>query len=149
MVRRSREFEAELGRFNYVTPASYLELLNVYFKVVREKREELEGLGNRLRVGLERLAATREQVQELQKEEEHMQPLLRQTQADVDKILEDLNAEKAVQEESAKGVRDEEKIALKKAQVCGSVGLVARLLCMVEKLCVYVCVYVCGSPSSE
>ena len=62
VARRSEAFLAELGRHNYVTPTSYLELLATYKQVLALKRDEVGTLKNRLRVGLDKLIATAEQV---------------------------------------------------------------------------------------
>ena len=62
MARRSEAFLSELGSHNYVTPTSYLELLATYKQVLALKRDEVGTLKNRLRVGLDKLIATAEQV---------------------------------------------------------------------------------------
>ena len=62
VARRSEAFLAELGRHNYVTPTSYLELLATYKQVLALKRDEVGTLKTRLRVGLDKLIATAEQV---------------------------------------------------------------------------------------
>ena len=62
VARRSEAFLSELGRHNYVTPTSYLELLATYKQVLALKRDEVGTLKNRLRVGLDKLIATAEQV---------------------------------------------------------------------------------------
>ena len=41
VARRSEAFLAELGRHNYVTPTSYLELLATYKQVLALKRDEV------------------------------------------------------------------------------------------------------------
>ena len=66
VARRSEAFLAELGRHNYVTPTSYLELLATYKQVLALKRDEVGTLKNRLRDGLDKLIATAEQVEDLQ-----------------------------------------------------------------------------------
>ena len=62
VARRSEAFLSELGRHNYVTPTSYLELLATYKQVLALKRDEVGTLKNRLRVGLDKLLATAEQA---------------------------------------------------------------------------------------
>ena len=51
----SVSFLEELRRHNYVTPTSYLELLNLYRQILGEKRKELKQQIERLRSGLDKL----------------------------------------------------------------------------------------------
>ena len=52
-------------RFNYTTPKSFLELINLYRKVLTNKNNELYGKIDRLGNGLEKLRVTGSQVDEL------------------------------------------------------------------------------------
>ena len=52
-------------RFNYTTPKSFLELINLYRKVLTNKNNELYGKIDRLGNGLEKLRGTGSQVDEL------------------------------------------------------------------------------------
>lgn len=56
--RTSAAFLAELRRAAYVTPTSYLELLNTFTTLLGERREALERTRSRLAVGLEKLLST-------------------------------------------------------------------------------------------
>lgn len=53
--KNSDEFLVELGRHNYVTPTSYLELLTMYKQILQSKRKEIGFQTNRLRSGLSKL----------------------------------------------------------------------------------------------
>ena len=53
--KNSDVFLAELGRHNYVTPTSYLELLTMYKQILQNKRKEVGFQTNRLRTGLGKL----------------------------------------------------------------------------------------------
>ena len=59
MSRRSVE---ELRRYTYVTPTSYLELLNTFTKLLAEKRSEIETQRARLATGLDKLLSSATQV---------------------------------------------------------------------------------------
>lgn len=52
-------------RYNYTTPKSYLEQINLYSKLLRQKADELRGKVLRLENGLEKLRTTAEQVDNL------------------------------------------------------------------------------------
>ena len=88
VARRSEAFLAELGRHNYVTPTSYLELLATYKQVLALKRDEVGTLKTRLRVGLDKLIATAEQVEDLQVKLTAMEPVLIKTQGEVEEMIE-------------------------------------------------------------
>lgn len=53
------------GKSNYVTPRHFLDFIQHYVRLFREKREELEEQQRHLNVGLEKLRATVGQVEEL------------------------------------------------------------------------------------
>lgn len=52
-------------RYNYTTPKSYLEQINLYSKLLRQKSEELGRKVERLENGLEKLRSTAKQVDDL------------------------------------------------------------------------------------
>ena len=52
-------------RHNYTTPKSFLELINLYVKILTSKHEELDSKMKRLENGLEKLRVTAAQVAEL------------------------------------------------------------------------------------
>lgn len=54
-------------RFNYTTPKSYLEQINLYAKLLRMKSQELSSKVARLENGLDKLKTTSFQVEELKK----------------------------------------------------------------------------------
>lgn len=56
--RTSAAFLAEMRRAAYVTPTSYLELLNTFTSLLGERQEALERTRSRLAVGLEKLLNT-------------------------------------------------------------------------------------------
>lgn len=58
----SKRFEAELGRHNYVTPTSYLELINSFKSLLKTKQDETMKAKRRYVVGLEKLAFAASQV---------------------------------------------------------------------------------------
>ena len=58
----SQAYLANERRHNYTTPKSFLELINLYVKLLKMKHEELEGKMKRLENGLEKLRVTAVQV---------------------------------------------------------------------------------------
>jgi hypothetical protein len=49
------EYLAELARHNYVTPKSYLELLNIFSILIGQKKMELKTAKNRMKSGLDKV----------------------------------------------------------------------------------------------
>lgn len=64
----SEDFKAELGRANYVTPTSYLELITMFQRLVTAKRIENSKTLSRYTVGLEKLQSSAQQVAGMQQE---------------------------------------------------------------------------------
>lgn len=67
---------AELRRYFYVTPTSYLELLATITKLVNTRDKTMEDLINRYESGLDKLAKTELEVDVMKKNLEELQPQL-------------------------------------------------------------------------
>lgn len=55
MAQKCVEYLAELARHNYVTPKSYLELLNIFSILIGQKKQELKTAKNRMKSGLDKV----------------------------------------------------------------------------------------------
>lgn len=55
MSKKCVEYLAELARHNYVTPKSYLELLNIFSILIGQKKLELKTAKNRMKSGLDKV----------------------------------------------------------------------------------------------
>ena len=55
VAENSKKFLAELNRYNYVTPTSYLELLGIFNKLIGTKKLELNTAKNRTKTGLDKV----------------------------------------------------------------------------------------------
>lgn len=64
----SEAFRVELGRANYVTPTSYLELITMFQRLVTAKRIENSKTLSRYTVGLDKLQSSAQQVAGMQQE---------------------------------------------------------------------------------
>lgn len=92
----SERFLAELGRHNYVTPTSYLELLSALKSLLESKRQVNTAARKRYNVGLEKLAGSAAQVAGMQQELVAMQPQLVATVAEVEELMAKIAHEKKV-----------------------------------------------------
>ena len=113
--RKSKEFFDTLRRYNYVTPTSYLELLQTFIRLLREKREEIETMRERLQIGLDKLESTAEQVGVMEKELVELQPVLEKTSVEVEEMIQVITADTAVADETKIKVLAQEKAANEKA----------------------------------
>lgn len=77
----------ELGRHNYVTPTSYLELIAAFKLLLGQRRDTVLKAKKRYVVGLEKLAFAASQVAEMQQELQELQPQLVETAAQNEKMM--------------------------------------------------------------
>lgn len=61
-IRLSAQYLSELSRHNYVTPTSYLELINSFKNLLSSKQDDTMRAKRRYVVGLEKLAFAASQV---------------------------------------------------------------------------------------
>jgi len=108
----SVRFVQELRRYNYVTPTSYLEQLNLFKIILGEKRVELKNQIERLKNGLDKLKEANEAVQQMQIDLKELQPQLEQAEREATAMMESLAIEKKDAEETQKIVARDEKIAM-------------------------------------
>ncbi|XP_052285538.1 dynein axonemal heavy chain 12-like isoform X2 [Dreissena polymorpha] len=105
----------ELGRHNYVTPTSYLELINAFKTLLGAKQEETLKAKRRYIVGLEKLAFAASQVADMQKELEELQPQLVVSAEENSKMLVVITKESKEVEETSKNVKADEVVANEQA----------------------------------
>lgn len=60
VAKKCVEYLAELARHNYVTPKSYLELLNIFSILIGQKKQELKTAKNRMKSGLDKVGLDRD-----------------------------------------------------------------------------------------
>lgn len=111
----AQKFENELKRIYYVTPTSYLELINTFKTLLDIKRKEVMALKNRYSNGYDCLVSTEAAVNIMQEELEALLPEVIQTGKDTAAKLivvsEETEAADKVKESVAKEEADAQKIA--------------------------------------
>ena len=118
----SEEYLKKEGRFNYVTPTSYLELLTMFTSLLTRQREVVSSAKKRYEVGLEKLAFTAEAVKTMQDELTALKPNLIKTVAETEELMEKVSREKAEVVEPKKAAVDiEVAAASKKGEEAGAV----------------------------
>uniref|UniRef100_A0A8C5C8I2 Dynein axonemal heavy chain 7 n=1 Tax=Gadus morhua TaxID=8049 RepID=A0A8C5C8I2_GADMO len=107
----SEMYFTRLRRHNYVTPTSYLQLIQTFKALLNSKRDEVHTMKNRYIIGLQKLGFAASQVTLMQKELTALQPELIKTSAETDKMM--VQIEKETMEVDAKKelVSADEKVA--------------------------------------
>ncbi|KAM4563453.1 dynein axonemal heavy chain 12 isoform 1-T1 [Odontesthes bonariensis] len=111
----SERFLTELGRHNYVTPTSYLELIAAFRQLLTQKRDAVMKSKQRYTNGLDKLAFAESQVAEMKKELVDLQPKLEQAKIDNTKMMKVIEEESVIVEAKSKVVRVDEEAATIKA----------------------------------
>lgn len=96
MQAASDRFLEDLGRHNYVTLTSYLQMLSAFKSMHETKRAANTTARKRYTVGLEKLANSASQVASMQQELVAMQPQLVATVAEVEELMTRIAQEKKV-----------------------------------------------------
>ncbi|XP_044576956.1 dynein axonemal heavy chain 7 [Cotesia glomerata] len=109
------EFYTRIQRYNYVTPTSYLEMINTFKELLNNKRKEITLAKNRYEGGIGRLVSTRTQVAEMQETLKELQPMLVTAAQEVQKIVATVEKESLEVAEVEKVVKVDEEAALKVA----------------------------------
>lgn len=101
----------KLRRHNYVTPMSYLELLNMFRIVMKEKQTELNNSINRLKIGLNKLVSANKEVAEMQIKLKELQPELEKKVIETEELIKTIETEKVEAQETERVVSKEEEEA--------------------------------------
>ncbi|GFR74517.1 axonemal dynein heavy chain protein [Elysia marginata] len=104
-------FLEKQSRHNYVTPTSYLELINAFKNLLRTQQEQTMKAKRRYLVGLEKLAFASSQVATMQEELELLQPQLVVSAEETNRMMVIIESESASVEETSKRVKADEAVA--------------------------------------
>ncbi|XP_072521546.1 dynein axonemal heavy chain 1 [Salminus brasiliensis] len=126
VAQKCEQYRAELSRYNYVTPKSYLELLSIFCSLIGRKKQELHGARQRMKTGLDKLLSTAEDVSKMQEELETMRPLLEEAARDTVITMEKIKEDTVVAEETRVAVQEEEAKASEKAKIAGAIATDAQ-----------------------
>ncbi|MEE6501786.1 hypothetical protein FKM82_004321 [Ascaphus truei] len=114
-ISLSDKFLGDLGRHNYVTPTSYLELIAAFRQLLSQKRDTVMKAKKRYTNGLDKLAFAESQVGEMKKELVELQPKLEEAKVENAIMMKIIEKESAQVEAKSKIVRVDEEIATQKA----------------------------------
>ncbi|CCI45148.1 unnamed protein product [Albugo candida] len=111
----SQDFFHLLRRKNYVTPASYLELLNTFRSLLTLLRGEVSSKKTRLQNGVDKIITTKEQVARMQQQLVALKPQLEITKIDVEALMNQITLDKKDADKTKSIIEKDEQIANKKA----------------------------------
>ena len=120
----SQEFQQKLRRINHVTPKNYLDFINAYTKLLREKDKFVQDQCTRLSGGLTKLIEAAEQISVMNEKLAVQKVAVTQKSEACEVLLKDISAKTEMGKEKqqmalAKGVEIEEQnkvIAVEKAE---------------------------------
>ena len=108
-------FLSEHNRNYYVTPTSYLELINTFSVLLAERRLEVKTMRNRYVIGLDKLNSTADQVKTMETELIALQPVLVNKTAEVNELMAQIKIDSAEAEKVKAVVSVDEEAASKQA----------------------------------
>ncbi|KAI8894261.1 dynein heavy chain and region D6 of dynein motor-domain-containing protein [Globomyces pollinis-pini] len=118
VVETSIRMIEEIKRYNYVTPINYLELVNGYRDLLKEKRKEIGDAAGKLKNGLSKLDDTRENVQKISVELEVSKKTVAQFQKQCEDFLVVIVQQKREADDTAKSVAAKaDKLGVEEAEV--------------------------------
>ena len=101
VVKMSKKYLAEMQRHYYVTPTSYLELINTFKNLLNVQRQEVFESKARYDNGLSKLKDTADQVNDMQTYLEDLQPKLQEATIATDKLLVKIEADRKIANEQS------------------------------------------------
>jgi dynein heavy chain len=120
-ITTAHRFTSELRRYYYVTPTSYLELIDSFKTLLAKKRGEIKAAQKRYEVGLEKLTTTESSVGIMKQEIIDLQPVLVKTVKETEEMIVKVEAEEVGANKIRIITKGEEAIAQGKADEANSV----------------------------
>ena len=111
----ANKFLIETKRFTACTPSRYFELINTFVKRVKIQKQKNEELFNKYSGGVEKIVATRAQVEELSHKLDRDIPMLQQKRKEVESMLKELTVKQTEVEKTKAEVQAQSEVAKKEA----------------------------------
>ena len=111
----SEKYLAEMSRYNYVTPTSYLNLISTFKSLLNVKKQEVGVQKSRFEVGLGKLLSCADNVQKMEQELTDLQPVLVKKTKEVEELIVVLDKESAEAAVVKEKTEAEEAVAKQKA----------------------------------
>ena len=121
-VETSKTMLTKLKRQNYVTPTNYLEFVNGYRTLLKEKKKEIGDKAAKLKGGLLKLDETGKQVGEMQGVCEDKRRVVAKAKVDCEELLVEIVQDKRVADEQEKQVNAEATKIAKEAEQANAIA---------------------------
>ena len=95
VTKSAAKFLDEMRRHTYITPTSYLELINMYTSMLGKERKQNQDKVDRYQNGCDKLKSTNEIVETLQQEIIKLQPVLEKAGKETAELIEVVTKDKA------------------------------------------------------
>ncbi|XP_068140477.1 dynein axonemal heavy chain 7 [Drosophila tropicalis] len=113
----SEKFFSRLHRYNYVTPTSYLELIQTFKALLSQKRKNITTNRNRYLTGISQLDIAAQQVGVMQEQLQALEPKLKEASEIVAEQVAKVTADSKIAEEQREVVKQDEEAAKEQAAV--------------------------------
>ncbi|KAL0237672.1 hypothetical protein PCE1_001066 [Barthelona sp. PCE] len=117
----SQDYFNKLGRHNYVTPISYLELLSMVELLFKDQADKLKRAKHRYTKGLDIINETEVQIEILRKRFEKLIPELQTKSEELTVIIGNLNIKKEEVRKKREEIEKQEIVAQKNAAECAAI----------------------------
>ena len=108
MMRTSKQYFENEGRFNYVTPSSYLELIKLFKSLIAKQKSKVESFIQNYKTGVQKLLITAEKVKVMEIQLKEKKPILIQMNIETTKLAEEIKAQALAMEPTRLKVEKEE-----------------------------------------
>ena len=117
----STKYLAELRRYNYLTPTSFLEFLSLFHNILVKKTQENQNNIDRYEMGLKVLDFAEKKISEIEKEIQKNTPILEKLSKETEEIIKDVEIKKAeadkVREKASADSQVAEALAIKISKI--------------------------------
>ncbi|GFR46074.1 hypothetical protein Agub_g7539 [Astrephomene gubernaculifera] len=104
----SDQFCRETGRYNYITPTSYLELISSFVRLLAQRKAKVLGEQQKYENGLQKLQSTADQISTMRNELKDLGPVLTRTVAETEQLMKEIAREKEQVVEPQRALVDSE-----------------------------------------
>ncbi|XP_070181014.1 dynein axonemal heavy chain 6-like [Littorina saxatilis] len=117
VVETGVRYWAEVRRHLYATPSSYMELIRLYARMLRDNKRDFVSNRQRLQIGLSTLSDAYNMVGDMQEELLGLGPVIVQKAKDTEQLLQQLEKDQEAVEQVRQIVESEEDLMKKETQI--------------------------------
>ncbi|OHT01787.1 Dynein heavy chain family protein [Tritrichomonas foetus] len=103
-------FQNELSRVYYVTPAVYIEFFNLFTSMLAKRTSDHDAKKQQLEKGVEKLTETNQKVQEMEAELQGLRPMLQKKAVETNLLMDKLKVDREKVNEAHRQISSEEEV---------------------------------------